>query len=60
MLGPHSHAHRHPDGGGRHDHPEPVAPPLSLLRMSLVQRLAWAAAAVAVIWIGVFWAMRPS
>jgi hypothetical protein len=47
---PHHHHHHH--------HAAPTAPPVSLLRMSLLDRLVWAAAAVGLIWAGVFWAMR--
>lgn len=50
----HSHAHAHAHA--------PVAtarPGASLLRMSLVERLAIAGLVSGVIWLGVFWASRP-
>ena len=53
------HHHGHHGHGGHHDHhPAPTAPPVSLLRMSLAERLGWATGALALIWVGVFWAMR--
>jgi hypothetical protein len=51
--GPHTaHAHHHPG----HSHP-PARAGLSLLRLSVAQRLAIAAALSALIWAGVYLAM---
>jgi hypothetical protein len=47
----HSHHHHHPG----HGHP-PAAASLSLLRMSVASRLGIAAALIAVLWLGVYWA----
>ena len=49
---PHPH-HRHPPGRG---HPPATVAP-SILRMALIERLAAAAAVIAVIWAAVFWAV---
>ncbi|MGE0564878.1 MAG: hypothetical protein AB7O50_10225 [Pseudolabrys sp.] len=53
----HSH-HRHTDH--HHHHPGHAHPPapvaMSLLRMSVTQRLGIAAALIALLWIGVTWA----
>jgi hypothetical protein len=48
------HRHHHPPGQGH----MPVAAGSSLLRLSVWQRLAVAAAVVAVLWAATFWAMR--
>ncbi len=48
-----SHAHHH--GPGQPHPPVAIAP--SLLRMGALQRLLWAALAIALIWAGVLWAM---
>jgi hypothetical protein len=55
---PHGHAHAHGGAHHHHDHAHVAAPPLSLLRMSLVERLAGASAVVVAIWLAVFWALR--
>jgi len=49
----HSHHHHHPEQG----HPPATAHP-SILRMSVLQRLGFAAALIAVLWASAFWAMR--
>jgi hypothetical protein len=49
----HDHRHHHPPG---HSHP-PAAATLSLLRMSAAGRLAIAAAVIALLWAGVYWAV---
>jgi hypothetical protein len=48
------HHHHHPQG---HAHP-PAAIGPSILRLSVVQRLAFAAALTALVWAAVIWAMR--
>jgi len=48
----HSHHHHHPG----HVHP-PAAVAMSILRLSLAQRLAVAVAACAILWAAAFWAM---
>lgn len=68
----HDHRHGHDEaghaahghgGGHAHSHAHaPVAtarPGASLVRMSLVERLAIAGLVSGVIWLGVFWASRP-
>ena len=40
-----------------HHHPHPVIVPVSILRMSLLERLAVAAGVIVLIWAAVFWAM---
>jgi hypothetical protein len=56
------HVHAHPDqpvptlGAARS---QPVAPALSLLQLSVPQRLAVAALLSALIWAGVWWALHP-
>ena len=47
------HPHRHP---GRGHPPASISP--SILRMSVLQRLAIAAALIVVLWGAVFWAMK--
>jgi hypothetical protein len=49
----HSHHHHHPDQG----HP-PAAVHASILRLSALQRLGFAAALIALVWAAVFWATR--
>jgi hypothetical protein len=39
-------------------HAVAAIPTLSLLRMSLWERMGWAGLVIAAIWAGVFWAMR--
>ncbi|MDB5572079.1 MAG: hypothetical protein JWN93_3262 [Hyphomicrobiales bacterium] len=48
----HAHAHIHVS------HAHAAAPGLSLLRMSVPQRLAGAGALIALLWVGVFWALN--
>lgn len=48
----HEHGHHH--AGDRHP---PAAIGLSLLRMSVWQRLAGAFALIALLWLAVFWAI---
>src|SRR5215831_5421291 len=50
---PHPHHHHHPGQG----HPPASISP-SILRMSVLQRLAIATALIAVLWGAVFWAMK--
>jgi len=40
-----------------HQHPHPVVVPASILRMSVLERLAVAAFVVLTMWAAVFWAM---
>ena len=40
-----------------HPHPHPVIVSASILRMSLLQRLAVAGGVIGLIWTAVFWAM---
>ena len=47
------HHHHHPQG---HAHPATVVGP-SILRLSVFQRLGFAAALIALVWAAVFWAM---
>ncbi|GEM_PF-1902633 len=61
----HDHGHVHDHSHHGHDHGPEVAPhavaaipTLSLLRMSLWERIGWAGLVIAAIWAGVFWAMR--
>ena len=54
---PHEHHHSHPHHHGAGErHPAAAVPP-SILRMGAVERLAIAAALIALIWTGVFWAI---
>jgi hypothetical protein len=53
MTDQHHHHHHHRPGEG---HP-PGSVSMSILRLSVVERLAAAGVAIAVIWIAVFWAM---
>lgn len=56
----HGHAHDHAHAGHARTgaaHATAVAPAFSALRLSLARRLGIAAAASALIWAGVFWAM---
>lgn len=51
------HAHLH-DHGHAHDPSAVAAPGLSLVRLSAVERLAGAAILAALIWAGVWWALK--
>ena len=54
----HTHGHAHDDHHGHaHDPSAVVAPGPSLLRLSVVERLAGARVICAFIWLGVKWAM---
>ena len=55
MSDHHSHAHHHHHPG--QGHPPTTAHP-SILRMSVLERLAFAAVLIAVLWGSAFWAMR--
>ncbi|MGI8525764.1 MAG: hypothetical protein ACR2K5_06215 [Pseudolabrys sp.] len=48
----HGHHHHHPGGS----HP-PAALAVSILRLSVLQRLTLAAAAIVVLWVAAFWAL---
>jgi hypothetical protein len=48
------HPHHHPPG---HTHPPASVHP-SILRLSALQRLGFAAVLIAVLWSAVLWAMR--
>jgi hypothetical protein len=50
---PHGHQHHHPEQG----HPPATAHP-SILRMSALERLGFAAVLIALLWAAAFWAMR--
>ncbi len=56
-----SHDHDH-HGHHHHHHPGHVHPPASvhpsILRMSVLQRLGFAAGLIALVWAAAFWAMR--
>jgi hypothetical protein len=61
-MSDHDHRdHDHP-GHHRHHHPGHVHPPasanLSILRLSALERLGFAAGLIAVLWAAAFWAMR--
>jgi hypothetical protein len=55
------HDHHHHDAH-HHHHPGHIHPPaavhVSLLRLSVLERLAVAAGLIALIWAAAFWAMR--
>jgi hypothetical protein len=51
----HTQPHHHHHAG--HSHP-PAQMTMSLLRLSVWQRLSVAAGVIALIWLAVFWAMR--
>jgi hypothetical protein len=53
MSDHHSHHHHHPG----HVHPPATVHP-SILRMSVLERLAVSAVVIALIWLLAFWAMR--
>lgn len=53
-----AHDHDAHDHGHAHDPAAVVIPGFSLLRMSALERLAGAVALCALIWAGVWWAMR--
>jgi hypothetical protein len=48
------HHHHHPQG---HAHPSTTAG-ASILRLSVFERLSFAAALIALVWAAVFWAMH--
>lgn len=48
------HHHHHPQG---HAHPPTTAGP-SILRLSVFERLSFAAVLTALVWAAVFWAMH--
>jgi hypothetical protein len=54
--------HRHDHGTHHHHHPGHVHPPASvhpsILRLSALQRLGFAAALIALVWAATFWAMQ--
>ena len=52
-VGRMTHHHHHPG----HEHHPPAVAPLSLLRMSLMQRVAIAAALSALVWLATYWAI---
>ena len=57
------HHHGHHDHGHHHHHHEGHAHPpatvhASILRMSALERLGFAAGLIALLWIAAFWAMR--
>jgi hypothetical protein len=54
-MSDHDHSHHHHHAG--HAHP-PVSAHPSILRLSVLERLALAAVAIAVLWLAAFWAMR--
>ena len=53
MSDHHGHHHHHPG----HVHPPASVHP-SILRLSVLQRLSFAAGLVALVWVAAFWAMR--
>jgi hypothetical protein len=53
----HHHGHHHHHHGPGHAHPPATARP-SILRMSALERLGFAAALIALLWASAFWAMR--
>ena len=55
MTDHHSHHHHHHQAG--HAHPPATVHP-SILRMSALERLAYAAGASVLVWALVYWAMR--
>jgi hypothetical protein len=56
-MSDHSHHGLHHHHGPGHAHPPATAHP-SILRMSVLERLAFAAVLMAVLWGSAFWAMR--
>jgi hypothetical protein len=56
------HSHHHHDHPHHHHHPDHLHPPAavhpSILRLSALQRLGFAAALMALVWAAVFWATR--
>ena len=56
-----NHDHNH-HGHHHHHHPAGVHPPASvhpsILRLSVLQRLGFAAGLIALVWAAAFWAMR--
>lgn len=57
MHGSHDHHHRHAHRHGAQHRRVAVAVPMSLLRLSALQRLGGAGGLIAAIWLGVFWAL---
>jgi hypothetical protein len=55
MTDHHHHGHHHHDPS--HAHPPATARP-SILRMSALERLGFAAGLIALLWASAFWAMR--
>ena len=53
MSDHHGHHHHHPG----HVHPPASVHP-SILRMSALQRLSFAAGLIALVWVAAFWAMQ--
>jgi hypothetical protein len=54
-----SHDHHSPTHHHHPDHRHPPAPVnSSILRLSALQRLAFAATAIGTLWLAAFWAMR--
>jgi hypothetical protein len=56
-MSDHHHHHHHHQHDPGHAHPPATARP-SILRMSALERLAFAAALIALLWAAAFWAMR--
>ncbi len=55
----HAHDHGHDHASAPHAHASRAAVPgLSLLRMSVPQRLLGAAALIGLLWLGVLWALN--
>jgi hypothetical protein len=54
----HNHSHAHGDHHGHAHDPSLVSPAFSLLRLSALERLAGAGALSALVWLGVWWALR--
>jgi hypothetical protein len=51
-----SHDHHHHPAG--HHHAEPVSIAPSILRLSVLERLAAVSIVIALLWAAVYWAMR--
>jgi hypothetical protein len=56
-MSDHHHHHGHHHHNPEQRHPPATANP-SILRMSALERLAFAAALIALLWGSAFWAMR--
>jgi hypothetical protein len=58
------HAHQHGHGHDHHHHGQPDAPPVNLtpratfFALSAIQRLGYAMPLIALLWLGLFWAMQ--